>query len=81
MDLQIRRRDIGANGITLHIAEAGQGPLVLLCHGWPGSFVEYRHLIPLLTEDFHVVVPSPPGFGFSTPLSSTRTMADSGSRR
>ncbi len=44
---------------------------LLLCHGWPGSFVEFRHLIPLLTEDFHVVVPSPPGFGFSTPLSST----------
>ncbi|MEU5697094.1 epoxide hydrolase family protein [Actinosynnema sp. NPDC020468] len=44
---------------------------LLLNHGWPGSFVEYQRLIPLLTDEFHVVVPSPPGFGFSTPLSAT----------
>ncbi|MDN5852728.1 MAG: epoxide hydrolase 1 [Actinomycetia bacterium] len=42
---------------------------LILCHGWPGSFVEYQRLIPLLTDDFHVVIPSLPGFGFSTPLS------------
>ncbi len=44
---------------------------LLLCHGWPGSFVEYQRLVPLLTDTFHVVVPSLPGFGFSTPLSGT----------
>ncbi|PFG21141.1 epoxide hydrolase family protein [Serinibacter salmoneus] len=44
---------------------------LLLVHGWPGSFVEYQRLLPLLTDDFHVVIPSPPGFAFSTPLSST----------
>lgn len=44
---------------------------LLLNHGWPGSFVEYQHLIPLLTADFHIVVVTPPGFGFSTPLSRT----------
>lgn len=48
---------------------------LLLIHGWPGSFVEFRHLIEPLTnpvahggraEDaFHVVVPSLPGYGFS----------------
>ncbi|MGW9349009.1 epoxide hydrolase family protein [Nocardiopsis flavescens] len=44
---------------------------LLLNHGWPGSFVEYQRLIPLLADEFHVVVPSLPGFGFSTPLSGT----------
>ncbi|MGU3435097.1 epoxide hydrolase family protein [Actinomycetes bacterium M1A6_2h] len=48
---------------------------VLLCHGWPGSYLEFLDLVPLLTEPddansraFDVVVPSVPGFAFSTPL-------------
>lgn len=46
-------------------------PLLLL-HGWPGSFVEFTKIIPLLTKQtkgydfvFEVVVPSLPGYGFS----------------
>ncbi len=49
-------------------------PLVLV-HGWPGSFVEFTHILPRLTEPeryggraedaFHVVCPSLPGFAFS----------------
>ncbi|CAM3630402.1 epoxide hydrolase family protein [Isoptericola cucumis] len=63
------------DGQTFHVVHARSAnpdavPL-LLCHGWPGSFVEYQRLLPLLAGDFHVVVPSPPGFGFSTPLSGT----------
>jgi epoxide hydrolase len=63
------------DGQTFHVVRvqspnAGATPL-LLCHGWPGSFVEYQKLIPLLTEDFDLVIPSLPGFGFSTPLSGT----------
>ncbi|MFB6612519.1 epoxide hydrolase family protein [Agromyces sp. NPDC056379] len=57
---------------VVHVASSNPDATpLLLCHGWPGSFVEYRRLMPLLADDFHVVVPSPPGFGFSTPLSST----------
>ncbi|MFI2104001.1 epoxide hydrolase family protein [Isoptericola sp. NPDC019693] len=63
------------DGQTFHVVHARSAnpdatPL-LLCHGWPGSFVEYQRLIPLLTDAFHVVVPSLPGFGFSAPLSGT----------
>jgi pimeloyl-ACP methyl ester carboxylesterase len=43
---------------------------IVLCHGWPGSFVEFQRLIGPLSKAFHVVVPSLPGFGFSVPLSS-----------
>ncbi|MBY8847317.1 epoxide hydrolase 1 [Saccharothrix sp. MB29] len=63
------------DGQAFHVVQArsanpGATPLILN-HGWPGSFVEYQRLVPLLTDEFHVVVPSPPGFGFSTPLSGT----------
>ncbi len=54
----------------MHVRSANPAATpLLLNHGWPGSFVEYQRLIPLLTDEFHVVIPSPPGFGFSTPLS------------
>ena len=39
-------------------------PLVLT-HGWPGSVVEFLKVVPLLTDEFHLVVPSLPGYGFS----------------
>jgi pimeloyl-ACP methyl ester carboxylesterase len=63
------------DGQTFHIVHVPSAnpeatPLIL-SHGWPGSFVEYQRLIPLLTDEFHVVIPSLPGFGFSTPLSGT----------
>ncbi|MGW8565094.1 epoxide hydrolase family protein [Isoptericola sp. NPDC055881] len=63
------------DGQTFHVVHARSAnpdatPL-LLCHGWPGSFVEYQRLLPLLTDAFHVVVPSLPGFGWSTPLAGT----------
>lgn len=40
-------------------------PLVLL-HGWPSSFVQMLDIIPLLTPHFTVIVPSLPGYGFSS---------------
>jgi len=40
---------------------------LLLIHGWPGSVLEFLDMIKLLTDDFHLVIPSIPGFGFSGP--------------
>ncbi|MCY9782298.1 epoxide hydrolase 1 [Nocardiopsis sp. EMB25] len=63
------------DGQTFHVVHVRstnpEATPLILNHGWPGSFVEYQRLIPLLTDGFHVVIPSPPGFGFSTPLSGT----------
>ncbi|WP_369374644.1 epoxide hydrolase family protein [Promicromonospora sp. Populi] len=63
------------DGQTFHVVHARsvnpEATPLILSHGWPGSFVEYQRLIPLLTDEFHIVIPSPPGFGFSTPLSGT----------
>jgi pimeloyl-ACP methyl ester carboxylesterase len=38
---------------------------LIITHGWPGSVVEFTKVIEPLTEDFHVVCPSLPGYGFS----------------
>ena len=64
-----RQFKVKLGGIELHlIHEPGKRadaiPL-LLSHGWPGSVVEFRRLIPLLTERFTVVAPSLPGYTLS----------------
>lgn len=41
-------RDISANGIRLHVAELGTGPLVLLLHGFPEFWWSWRHQLPAL---------------------------------
>jgi pimeloyl-ACP methyl ester carboxylesterase len=68
------------DGSTIHfIHERGRGPQpmpLVITHGWPGSFVEMLKIIPQLTDpashggdaedSFDVVVPSLPGYGFSS---------------
>ena len=57
-------RTIAANGIDLFVLEQGQGPLVLLCHGWPELSYSWRHQITALADaGFHVVAPDMRGFG------------------
>ena len=57
-------RMIAANGIDLFLREEGQGPLVVLCHGWPELSYSWRHQIPALAAaGFHVVAPDMRGFG------------------
>src|SRR5919202_661195 len=59
-------RMIKANGIELFIREQGQGPLVVLCHGWPELSYSWRHQIPALADaGFHVVAPDMRGYGQS----------------
>lgn len=60
----ITHRTIHTNGITMHIAEAGSGPLVVLCHGWPESWYSWRHqLVALAEAGFHAVAPDQRGYG------------------
>src|SRR6266508_1372010 len=57
-------RIIETNGIKMRIAEEGQGPLVLLLHGWPESWYSWRHQLPALAAaGFHAVAPDMRGFG------------------
>ena len=61
------RANVG--GVLLHFvhvrASGTKAMPLLLLHGWPGSFIEMRHVIPLLARDFDLVIPSLPGYGFS----------------
>lgn len=50
---------------------------LLLSHGWPDCFYRFYKVIPLLTDDYDVVVPSIPGFGFS----SHTALTDDGSAK
>jgi pimeloyl-ACP methyl ester carboxylesterase len=59
-----RYADLG--DVRLHYVEAGEGPLVLLLHGFPQYWYEWRHQIPALVEDgFRVVAPDMRGYNFS----------------
>ena len=60
----IRHRTIATNGIRMHVAEAGSGPLVVLLHGFPESWYSWRHQIPALADvGFRVVAPDQRGYG------------------
>ncbi len=60
----IYHRFIDTNGIRMHIAEQGRGPLVVLCHGWPESWYSWRHQLSALAEaGYHVVAPDQRGYG------------------
>src|SRR5579885_3118596 len=57
-------RFVETNGIRMHFAEAGAGPLVVLCHGFPESWYSWRHqLAALAAAGFHAVAPDQRGYG------------------
>jgi pimeloyl-ACP methyl ester carboxylesterase len=57
-------RFVTANGIRIHLAEQGKGPLVLLCHGFPESWYSWRHQLQALADvGFHAVAPDMRGYG------------------
>jgi pimeloyl-ACP methyl ester carboxylesterase len=61
---EIKHRVVETNGIRMHIAESGAGPLVLLCHGFPESWYSWRHQLHALAEaGFHAVAPDMRGYG------------------
>lgn len=63
---QITHRHVTTNGIGLHIAEMGQGPLVLMCHGFPESWYSWRHQIKAVANaGFRAVAPDMRGYGRS----------------
>ena len=54
-----------ANSIKLHYVTGGRGPAVLLLHGWPQTWWEWRWIMPSLAEQFTVVALDLRGFGDS----------------
>ena len=59
-----RQRAVTANGIRIHLAEQGTGPLVLLCHGFPEGWYSWRDQLPALAAaGYHAVAPDMRGYG------------------
>ena len=62
----VTQRRVATNGIELNIAEQGEGPLVLLLHGFPESWYSWRHQFePLAQAGYHAVAPDMRGYGKS----------------
>ncbi len=59
-------REAVVNGVRLHYVEQGQGPLVVLLHGFPEFWYSWRHQIPALAEaGFRVIAPDQRGYNTS----------------
>lgn len=61
----VTHRDVDAGGVRLHVAEAGDGPPLVLLHGWPQHWWSWRHLIPRLAESYRLLAPDLRGWGWS----------------
>lgn len=59
----IDAHDVGA--LNVHLHEAGEGPPVLLLHGWPQDALCWRYVMPLLADRYRVIAPDMRGFGAS----------------
>ena len=60
-------RMVSVNGVELHLLEEGEGPLVVLCHGFPELAWSWRHQIPALAAaGYRVIAPDMRGFGGSS---------------
>jgi pimeloyl-ACP methyl ester carboxylesterase len=54
------------NGIQMHYVIGGQGDPVVLLHGWPQTWYEWRHIMPVLAQNYTVVAPDLRGLGDSS---------------
>jgi pimeloyl-ACP methyl ester carboxylesterase len=64
---KIKHRTVAANGIRIHLAEAGEGPTVLMIHGFPESWYSWREQLPVLAEaGYHAVAMDVRGYGRSS---------------
>jgi pimeloyl-ACP methyl ester carboxylesterase len=64
MSNEVSHRLVQTNGIQTHIAEQGEGPLVVLLHGFPESWYSWRHQLPALAAaGYHAVAPDLRGYG------------------
>ncbi|WP_321874208.1 alpha/beta fold hydrolase [Burkholderia ubonensis] len=62
-NIELVHHTIEANGIRQHYVEAGEGPTVVLLHGFPETYYAWRHQIPILAQQFRVIAPDLRGYG------------------
>jgi pimeloyl-ACP methyl ester carboxylesterase len=63
---EVTHRMVETNGIRLHVAEQGEGPLIILCHDFPECWYSWRHQLGALAKaGFRAVAPDLRGYGRS----------------
>ena len=61
---EIRHHNVTANGISMHVAEAGDGFPVVMCHGFPELWYSWRHQLDFLAANgFRAIAPDMRGYG------------------
>jgi pimeloyl-ACP methyl ester carboxylesterase len=61
---EVTHRFVETNGLRMHLAEQGSGPLVVLLHGFPESWYSWRHQLQALADaGYHAVAPDQRGYG------------------
>jgi pimeloyl-ACP methyl ester carboxylesterase len=61
----VEHRFVEVGDIRMHVAEAGTGKPLVLLHGWPQNWWQWRRLVPLLADRFRLICPDTRGFGWS----------------
>src|SRR4051794_41884571 len=58
-------RYVDAGGLRQHVVIGGDGPPLLLVHGWPENWYAWRLVMPALARDFEVIAPDQRGIGLA----------------
>jgi pimeloyl-ACP methyl ester carboxylesterase len=58
-------RYVDAGGVRMHVVVGGKGPPLLLVHGWPQTWYQFRLVMPALAKDFTVIAVDQRGIGLS----------------
>lgn len=61
----VEHRFVDVDGLRMHVALAGQGEPIVLLHGWPQHWWQWRHIIPALAEHHRVICPDLRGLGWT----------------
>lgn len=61
----VRHRYVDLPGLRMHVAEAGDGPPLLLLHGFPQHWWAWRKVLPALAEHYRVICPDLRGSGWT----------------
>lgn len=67
-DLSLEHQFILSNGVRLHYVTQGEGPLMLMLHGFPEFWYSWRHQIPAFSQDYKVVALDQRGYNDSDKL-------------
>jgi pimeloyl-ACP methyl ester carboxylesterase len=65
-DITFSEHTASVNGIQMHYVIGGQGDPIVLLHGWPQTWYEWRHIMPALAKNYTVIAPDLRGLGDSS---------------